>query len=191
MSGKYKKRKIISQVSTAPQSENSPNLSSSSRNSLGTSDKSLNKTKKAPHGVISHLRRIQLMVFASAIFILSKIQHTKWLFLPYLRFEVSVLFFYEWFWIYQLCKHSTWKGSKLGWGKWWPVPFTELPQTAECIGLDHWKKKKRCGELQLNSVEQGKQVLGLNLFLVSTSSCLSQREFVRSKRLSESPGTAV
>lgn len=93
MSGKYKKRKIISQVSTAPQSENSPNLSSSSRNSLGTSDKSLNKTKKAPHGVISHLRGIQLMVFASATFILSKIQHTKWLFLPYLRFEVSVLFF--------------------------------------------------------------------------------------------------
>lgn len=49
-------------------------------------------------------------------------------------------------------------------------------QAAGRTGLDH-SKKTRCGELQLNSVEQGEHVSGLNLWLVSANSSLSQREF--------------
>lgn len=85
-------KKIKSQVSTAPQSRNSPSFSPTCRKSLVTFNRSLSMTRKAPCCAIPCLRRMKLMFFALVIFIFSEIKHIKWLFLSCLRWEVSGVF---------------------------------------------------------------------------------------------------
>lgn len=138
-------------------------------------------TRKAPCCAISCLRRIKLMFFALVIFIFSEIKHINWLFPSCLRWEVSGVFFMSS--VYSSFA-STARGKKGNSAEekddWHHSQNHQWIQTVERTELIHWKKK-RWGELQL-SVEQGKDGFGLNHFLVSTNSYLSQREFMLSKR---------